>query len=189
LDKRGILSYYLVYFSQRHLLADKHAILVSKKETMNFTAIDFETAQGYRHSICQVGLVRVENGIIIQEIDFLVQPPDNYYWDKFIDIHGIRPQDTKNEPTFDKLWSRIEPLITGQNVVAHNGMNFDFPVLEQTLAFYGIKAPNYQKHCTYRIYKDNLASLCQTYQIPLNHHDALSDAKACAELFRLYLGR
>lgn len=43
---------------------------------MNFTAIDFETAQGYRWSICQVGFVRVENGIVIQEVDFLVQPPD-----------------------------------------------------------------------------------------------------------------
>lgn len=45
-----------------------------------FTAIDFETAQGYRWSICQVGLVRVNNGIITDEINLLVQPPDNYYW-------------------------------------------------------------------------------------------------------------
>ncbi|MEI8087406.1 MAG: hypothetical protein WCG93_14445 [Paludibacter sp.] len=45
-----------------------------------FTAIDFETAQGYRWSICQVGLVRVENGLITSEISFLVQPPNNYYW-------------------------------------------------------------------------------------------------------------
>ena len=44
----------------------------------NFTAIDFETAQGYRWSICQVGLIRVENGIIINELNLLVQPPNNY---------------------------------------------------------------------------------------------------------------
>jgi len=36
--------------------------------TGNFTAIDFETAQGYRWSICQVGLVRVEQGVITNEI-------------------------------------------------------------------------------------------------------------------------
>lgn len=73
--------------------------------TMNdtFTAIDFETAQGHRWSICQVGLVRVEDGIITKEIDFLVQPPDNYYWNKLIAIHGITPHDTVNEPTFDEL--------------------------------------------------------------------------------------
>ncbi|MGZ9677497.1 hypothetical protein [Flavobacterium sp. GNP002] len=55
----------------------------------NFTAIDFETTQGYRWSICQVGLVRVENGIITKEINLLVQPPNNCYWSRFTDIHGI----------------------------------------------------------------------------------------------------
>lgn len=152
-----------------------------------FTAIDFETAQGYRWSICQVGLVRVEKGIITEEIEFLVQPPGNYYWDKFIDIHGITPEDTANEPTFDKLWHRIEPYITGQAVVAHNGLAFDFPVLAQTLKYYGLAEPDYKKHCTYRIFGDNLASLCEQYQIPLNHHEALSDARACAELFIMAL--
>lgn len=34
---------------------------------MDFTALDFETATGFRNSICQVGLVRVENGIIVEE--------------------------------------------------------------------------------------------------------------------------
>jgi DNA polymerase-3 subunit epsilon len=151
--------------------------------TNTFTSIDFETAQGFRHSICQVGIVRVENGIITEEINLLVQPPDNYYWAKFIDIHGITPNDTANEPTFDKIWHQIEHLIKGQDVVAHNGISFDFPVLEKTLEYYGMLAPHYNKHCTYRIYNDNLASLCKAYDIPLNHHDALSDAKACAELF------
>ena len=79
-----------------------------------FTAIDFETAQGYRWSICQVGLIRVENGEIVKQIDLLVQPPQNYYWDKFIDIHGISPEDTANAPTFDNIWPQIEPYITGQ---------------------------------------------------------------------------
>ena len=45
----------------------------------SFTALDFETATGYRNSICQVGFVRVENGIITKEVNILVQPPDNSY--------------------------------------------------------------------------------------------------------------
>lgn len=153
----------------------------------NFTAIDFETAQGYRHTICQVGLVRVENGLITDEVNLLVRPPDNYYWERFIDIHGITPTMTRNAPTFDKIWSRIEPFITGQTVVAHNGFGFDFPVLQKTLEFYGMNDPQYEKYCTYRIFKENLASLCNQYKIPLDHHDALSDARACAELFLRYL--
>ena len=152
-----------------------------------FTALDFETAQGYRWSICQVGLVRIERGIITDEISLLVQPPNNYYWDRFIDIHGITPRDTAASPTFNKLWHKIEPFIKNQNVVAHNGLAFDFPVLNKTLEYYGMQAPDYEKHCTYRIFRDNLASLCRNYKIPLNHHDALSDAKACAQLFLIHL--
>jgi len=99
-----------------------------------FTAIDFETAQGKHCSICQVGLVRVENGVITQEISFLVQPPCNYYWEWFTnDIHGISPKDTANVPTFDKVWHIIEPFITNQRVVAHNGFSFDFNVLSNLL--------------------------------------------------------
>lgn len=151
----------------------------------SFTAIDFETAQGYRWSICQVGLVRVENGKIVEEINLLVQPPNNYYWERFTDIHGISASDTRNSPTFDKVWHQIEPFITNQNVVAHNGLSFDFPVLSETLGYYGMQAPHYEKHCTYRMFKDNLASLCKIHGIALNHHDALSDARACAELFMM----
>ncbi len=153
----------------------------------NFTAIDFETAQGYRHTICQVGLVRVENGLITNEINILVQPPNNYYWNRFTDIHGITSNMTRNALTFEKVWHQLEPFIKGQNVVAHNGFSFDFPVLKTTLEYYGMQTPEYEKHCTYRIFRQNLASLCELYKITLNHHDALSDAKACGELFLKYL--
>ena len=152
-----------------------------------FTAIDFETAQGYRWSICQVGLVRVENRIITKEINILVQPPDNYYWSRFTAIHGISTKDTANAPTFAQIWHQIAPYIENQNVVAHNGFGFDFPVLSKTLAYYGLPIPDYNKFCTYKIYKTNLANLCRKFEIELNHHDALSDAKACGELFKKHL--
>lgn len=153
----------------------------------SFTAIDFETAQGYRWSICQVGLIRVEKGIITKELNILVQPPNNYYWSRFTDIHGISAQDTFKSPTFDVVWNQIEPYITNENVIAHNGFGFDFPVLSNTLEYYGLSTPAYNKFCTYKIYKSNLADLCMEHKIQLNHHDALSDARACAELYLRYL--
>jgi len=153
----------------------------------SYTAIDFETAQGKRWSICQVGLVRVENEIITAQLSILVQPPDNYYWNRFIDIHGITPEQTANAPTFDIVWQQIEPFIKNQQVVAHNGFAFDFNCLAKTLEYYGLATPEFTGHCTYRIYKDNLASLCQQYNISLNHHEALSDARACGELFKIHL--
>lgn len=68
-----------------------------------FTAIDFETATGYINSICQVGLVRVENGTITKENNLLLQPPDNYYWNRLTDIHGISSIDTLNMPSFTMI--------------------------------------------------------------------------------------
>lgn len=152
-----------------------------------FTAIDFETAQSSRTSICQIGLVRVENGIITKEINLLVQPPDNYYWPWFTDIHRISAKDTLNAPTFGQIWDQIVPYIENQNVVAHNGFSFDFPVLSKTLDYYGLQIPSYNKFCTYKIYKMNLANLYEKFEIELNHHDALSDARACGKLFKMHL--
>jgi DNA polymerase-3 subunit epsilon len=153
-----------------------------------FTAIDFETAQGYRWSICQVGLVRVENGVITETFNQLVQPPDNHYWSRFTDIHGIDASQTRNAPTFDQVWPHMMPYIKGQHVVAHNAA-FDMNCLQQTLSYYSLSTPVFQKHCTYRLYGKNLKSLCQLYQIQLNHHDALSDAIACAKLFLMHQKR
>jgi DNA polymerase III subunit epsilon len=152
----------------------------------SFTAIDFETANPQRNSICQVGIVRIENDLVTQSISVLVQPPDNYYWDRFVDIHGISPRHTQHAPTFDKIWPQIEPFIEDQNLVAHNGFGFDFPCLKNTMAFYNMAPANFSGHCTYKIYKKGLAALCNQYNITLKHHDALSDAMACAKLFIMH---
>ena len=160
---------------------------IMKEKDNTFTAIDFETAHGKRNSICQVGLVRVENGIVIDQLSILVQPPDNFYWDRFVNIHGITPERTASAPTFDKIWHQVEPFIRNKNVIAHNGFGFDFQCLSATLEYYGIETPEYTGNCTYRIFGENLASLCSKNKIPLNHHDALSDAMACAELYKLHL--
>ena len=42
---------------------------------MNFVAIDFETATSFHP--CSVGIVTVENGIIVDEFVTLIQPPRN----------------------------------------------------------------------------------------------------------------
>ncbi len=44
--------------------------------TNPFTALDFETATGYRNSICQVGWIRVENRNIVKKVNLFVQLPD-----------------------------------------------------------------------------------------------------------------
>jgi len=150
-----------------------------------FTAIDFETAQGPRYSNCSIGLVHIVNGKVAKQIDLLVQPPDNYYFYKNIEIHGISPEMTKHSPTFEKIWHEIEPYIRNQNVVAHNAA-FDMNCLEKVLEYYELEFPEFNSHCTYKIYGSALAPLCDKYKIKLEHHNALSDAMACAQLFMIH---
>lgn len=152
----------------------------------SFTAIDFETANHKPYSICQVGLVRVENGIITEEIDLLVQPPDNYYHYIFPGIHGITPDMTEDAPTFNKIWKQIKPHIHKQNVVAHN-ISFDGRVLKNTLEYYKLAQPKYEEHCTLKIFGGALDVCCRQHKIKLKHHHALSDARACAKLFLIHL--
>lgn len=151
-----------------------------------FTAIDFETANANPNSICQIGLVQVKDGLIANEFNILVQPPRNYYWSTFIKIHGITPTMTAFSPTFDEAWPLLQSFIEGQNIVAHN-MNFDNNCLKHSLAHYRLPLPEYKAHCTYKIYKKGLAKICAEHKIELKHHDALSDAKACATLFLNHL--
>ena len=153
---------------------------------MNFTAIDFETAKGNRNSACAVAIITVENGKITEEYNVLIQPPDNDYFWKNIEIHGISPEDTANEPNFKELYPEIKKRLQGKTLVAHNE-SFDRSVLQKTMAHYGL---NYSElniadswECTYKIYGEALNVCCDKYDIELNHHEALSDARACAELY------
>lgn len=152
----------------------------------SFTAIDFETAHAKMWSICQVGLVRVENGVIVRELELLVQPPKNeYHWGNSR-VHGLSRKDTAHAPAFNEIWEQMLPYIAGQHLVAHNA-DFDCTCLRQTLDYYQIAQPRFQQHCTVKIFKRNLALLCNAYDIELKHHNALSDAKACATLFQMHL--
>lgn len=161
-------------------------LMLTLDNSINFTAIDFETAHGAYHSICQVGLVRIEQGKVVHTINQLVQPPDNYYHWGNVRVHGITKKHTANAPTFDQIWHLMEPYVANQLVVAHNA-TFDVTCLKKTLAFYEMPIPPFNHACTYKIFKSNLKALAAQYNIPLNHHDALSDAMACAQLYLIHL--
>jgi DNA polymerase III subunit epsilon len=153
---------------------------------MNFTAIDFETSTSSPRSICQVGLVRVENFKIVKELNILVQPPDNAYNYYNTKIHGISAKTTEKAPFFDEIWEEIEPYINNQSLVAH-AKKFEDQCIKETCKLYSLTVPKYDIYCTFNIYGRGLDKLCKEFDIPLQHHDALSDARGCAELFMKYL--
>jgi DNA polymerase-3 subunit epsilon len=151
----------------------------------NFTAIDFETARGDRASICQLGLVVVEQCKIVERITFSVQPPNNLYSAVNIGIHGITPEQTRDEETFDKVYLKIKPYIEGKSVVAHNAL-FEIDCLAKALMYYKMPVPsNIKWFCTLKIFKAKLAVACAMNGIKFpdcHSQKSLNDAEACALL-------
>ncbi len=153
----------------------------------SFLAIDFETASYSRDSACAVGMVLVKNGRITVEETLLICPPNRQF--NFTHIHGLTWEDVRDQPTFDELWSTIEGFIMrAEYLVAHNA-SFDQGVLRSCCETYGIVQPHRPFVCTMRlarsqwnIYPTKLNNVCDHFGIALNHHNATSDARACAEI-------
>lgn len=156
----------------------------------NFVAIDFETANHNRSSVCSVGLVFVENGIIVDTYYSLIKPIPNYYNSLNTDIHNLTFLDTFEAKSFHELWDDISRRIGNKPIVAHN-VSFDKSCLLAVLNSYNLAMPSHTFYCTYKKAKEvvpNLPSYKLTnvaahfgYELN-NHHNALADAEACAHI-------
>lgn len=149
----------------------------------DFIAIDFETANSSRTSACAIGLAFVRDKQVVETKMYLIQPPGNIYNEHNISVHGIRPKDTENAPTFEKIWAEIGNLLDFNLVVCHNA-NFDIDVLYKTAAVYGI-TPRVKEHvmCTYEITQKSLLELCQAYGVDIYlQHRPDKDAEMCANV-------
>ena len=156
---------------------------------MNFTALDFETANTHKTSICAVGMAIVENGKVVKTISKLIKPvPDFYsYWN--MQIHGITPEMTSDAPYFIDVWQELKQYIDGTTLVAHNAA-FDVGALRSILAAHDISFPKTNYFCSHLVSKKvfnelpshKLSIVCKHLNIPLNHHEAESDAIGAAQI-------
>jgi len=158
-------------------------------DNINFVAFDFETADKY--FACQLGIIVVEKGKIVEEKCFLIQPPNNKYNNRNISIHGISSEHTKSSPSFKELWPLIMHYFEHRVIVYHgNNNDFDLLVLESELERNNIEMPKCLAmrntfHCFDNETKSKrLDYLCKIFNIEMEmHHNALSDARCCAKLF------
>lgn len=156
----------------------------------DFAAIDFETANQHRTSVCSVGVVVVRNGEIIKKIYQPIRPRPNFYTRFNTAVHGMTTSDTDDAPPFPDVWREIAPHIDGLPLVAHNSP-FDEGCLKAAHALYEIPYPGYRFYCTVRgarrafpglpNHKLNTVSACCGFDLA-NHHHALADAEACAAI-------
>lgn len=157
---------------------------------LDFAAIDFETANGCRSSVCSVGVVVVRGGEVVDTFYSLIQPEPNYYAWFCQRVHGLGPEDTDTAEVFPRVWERIAPRIEGLPLVAHNAM-FDEGCLRAVMQVYQMEWPGYVFYDTLRASRRKLRGL-SNYQLHTvseacgycleRHHHALADAEACAAI-------
>ncbi|MDE7188691.1 MAG: 3'-5' exonuclease [Muribaculaceae bacterium] len=155
----------------------------------NFAAIDFETANWERSSVCSVGIVIVREGKIVDRFYSLIRPVPNYYTARTTEIHGLTRTDTDNQPKFPEVWAQVADRIKGLPLVAHN-RPFDESCLKAVFREYGMEYPDYEFYCTLAAsrrclklpsHKLNFTATACGYDLEQHHH-ALSDAEACAAI-------
>ena len=153
----------------------------------DFAAIDFETVNERRSSVCSIGVVIVSDGKIVDKFYSLIQPSPNYYTYWTTEIHGLTRNDTDGQPTFPEVWTQIEERIAGLPLVAHN-RPFDESCLKAAFEEYEMEYPRYKFYCTLAAsrrcldipsHQLHLAAAACGFNME-NHHNALADAEACA---------
>lgn len=152
-----------------------------------FVAIDFETADYGPDSACAVGLVRVEGLTVVRRETVLIRPPRPRF--AFTHIHGITWEMVAAAPTFAEAWPQLAPILDGAAVLAAHNASFDRRVLAACCAAARLPFPVLPFLCTvrlsrktWRLHPNDLASVCRRLDIGLKHHDAGSDAEACARI-------
>lgn len=158
---------------------------------LNFTAIDFETANGSPSSPCAVGLVKVSAGKIIDSYQTLIQPPYPHDWFEpgNIKIHGIKPSDVLSAPNWETALGEMIEFISGDDLMAHNA-GFDMGVLLASIQTIDAEIPDLRYGCsllmarkTYNLesYRLNQVAYAIGHE-EFDHHDALADSDACARI-------
>ena len=166
-------------------------------KSLDYIAIDFETANQYGNSAISVGLVRYINGKETDNIYERICPPTDYFVQEWIDkIHHLTYADVKDYPKFPEVWDgKIIPFIEktpGLPLVAHNA-KFDMSVIWDACNYYHHKLPGYNYFCSLQLSKKvwpelekhALTFLGQKFGIEYLAHDALEDSRTCGLIVNL----
>lgn len=156
---------------------------------MDFTAIDFETATEKSDSACSVAVVEVRGDEIARSYSTLIRPPRLAFSPFNIRIHGITPEMVAHERGFAGIWPELRLFLENHIVLAHNAP-FDMGVLKSSLLSNHIAPPHFLHCCTVQIARKvwpdlpnhKLNTVGDFLHVDFRHHDALEDARACAEI-------
>ena len=158
---------------------------------LDFTAIDFETANGSPASPCAVGLIRVRDSKPVATLELLFRPPVPHDWfsEGNIRVHGITPAMVQDAPAYSEVINQVLEFIDEDLLVAHNA-SFDMGVLAASAKAVNQELPKLRYGCSLKIARKtyNLESYrlnAVAYAIgheEFEHHNALADSDACARI-------
>jgi DNA polymerase-3 subunit epsilon len=158
---------------------------------MDFTAIDFETANNSSASACSVGLVKVRDGRVVDKAGWLIKPPFGH--DEFLEwnvrIHGIMAADVVDALLWSEQLPDLIAFADGDHLAAHNA-GFDMGVIRGACAASFVDTPDFSYLCSLQVARKTYH--LDSYRLPVaamaagfeafDHHDALADAEACAAI-------
>lgn len=158
----------------------------------DFITVDFETATNRYDSACAIGISAIKDGKIDFTYYSLIKPPDNYFLEENIKIHGITSEMVESSPELDDIWDEIRTLFESSLVIAHNAY-FDMSVLKHSL---NQPIENFKYVDSVAIARDfvpgkkSLEHCAQYFGIDMGeHHNALDDAITCAKIVLACLTR
>jgi DNA polymerase-3 subunit epsilon len=159
---------------------------------LNFTSIDFETANRSRVSICAAGMAVFEDGKLTETPYWLVRPPKGHGWfcDDFIDCHGLTHLDVLNAPEFPAVAPEFLARLTRADIVIAHNAKFDMGALYATLNHFGLACPEFDYVCTCQLARrvwpelpsHSLGALAAHIGHQFNHHHAQADAEAAGSV-------
>ena len=158
---------------------------------LDFTAIDFETANNSPASACSVGLVKVRDGRVVDSAYWLIKPPLGY--DAFLEwnvrIHGIMAADVTDALLWSEQLHDLQSFAENDVLVAHNA-GFDMGVIAAASAASFVPSPSFDYLCSLHVARRTYH--LDSYRLPsaamaagfedFAHHNALADAEACAAI-------
>lgn len=159
---------------------------------LSFVAIDFETANMDKASVCQVGIAKVVNGEIVESTSWLVKPPTGLtaFEPRFISIHGITPRAVRRSGiSWQESLRRISNIAGDLPFVAHN-IGFDRTVYTRASERVGISVTVGQWFDTLTLARryvtapnHKLPTVAKALSLPdFSHHEAEADAITSARI-------
>jgi DNA polymerase-3 subunit epsilon len=158
---------------------------------LDFTAIDFETANSSNASACSVGMVKVRDGRVIDRAYWLIKPPSGHdeFWEWNTRIHGLVAADVVDAPLWTEQLPHLVAFAGRDILVAHNA-GFDMGVISAACVATYVETPTFDYACSLQIARKTYN--LESYRLPVaamaagfedfDHHNALADAEACAAI-------